>query len=173
MRCFLFYLLTYNSLYCFPLKPCFVKLIIPYYRCLFNSAHYTQKSLCLFKSAEGFCSNIQCRFYVMPPKHAMLCGIGVQIFLRIRFRERKFSEFERLCVTGQTFLSSKGQIFLSSSHPIFPRFDPPSFFLFFSNFLSVSLIIWSTFMRLAECNLEIKRLLFSPFISGYFSFKGN
>ena len=69
--------------------------------------------------------------------------------------------FGKYYVTGQTFLASTGQIFLSSFHPIFSLFDPPFFFLFFSNFLSVSLIIGSTFMRLAECNLEIKRVLFS------------
>ena len=80
--------------------------------------------------------------------------------------------FGKYYVTGQTFLSSKGQIFLSSFSLTFFHFDPPFFFLFFSNFLSAHLIIGSTFMRLAECNLEIKRLLFSPFISAYFGFKG-
>ena len=69
--------------------------------------------------------------------------------------------FGKYYVTGQTFLSSKGQIFLSSSYPIFSHFDPTFFHLFFSKYLSVSLIIGSTFMRLAECNLEIKRVLFS------------
>ena len=80
--------------------------------------------------------------------------------------------FGKYYVTGQTFLASKGQ-FLFFSHSLnFSQFDPPSFFLFFSNFLSAPLIIGSSLMRIAECNLEIKRVLFSPFFSTYFDFKG-
>ena len=75
-------------------------------------------------------------------------------------------------VTGQTFLSSMGQIFLSSSIPFFLPIDPPFSISFSPNISPVFSFTGQPFMRLTECNLEIKRLLFSPFISGYFDFEG-
>lgn len=132
---------------------------------------YTKIPLPIFRQ-RNFTLNIQAYLNVFKAMHTVLCGIGIQVSHGILFCESKLSKFG-IPVTGQTFLASKGQIFLSSSHPIFSHFDPPFFHLFFSNFLSAHLIIGSTFMRLAECNLEIKRVLFSPFISGYFDFQGN
>ncbi len=76
-------------------------------------------------------------------------------------------------VTGQTFLASKGQFLFFSNSLKFSPFDPPFSSSFSPNLSPVFSFTGQPFMRLTECNLEIKRLLFSPFISGYFSFKGN
>ena len=46
--------------------------------------------------AEGFLLNIQRYFYVIPLMHSVLGGVGVQMFLRVGFGERKLSEFEGL-----------------------------------------------------------------------------
>ena len=61
-----------------------------------------QKEKCAFNDknpsadfpTEGFFLDIQRYFYVSPAKHSVLGGVGVQVFLRVGFGERKLSELE-------------------------------------------------------------------------------
>ena len=130
---------------------------------------YTKIPLPIFRQ-RNFTLNIQAYLNVFKAMHTVLCGIGIQVSHGILFCESKLSKFG-IPVTGQTFLASKGQIFLSSFHPIFSHFDPPFSISFSPNISPVFSFTGQPFMRLTECNLEIKRLLFSLFFSRTFRLK--
>ena len=78
----------------------------------------------------------------------------------------------RQLLQDKPFLASKGQIFLSSYIQLFPRFDPPFSISFSPNISPVFSFTGQPFMRLTECNLEIKRSFFLSLFRVISTFKG-